>query len=247
MSEKDTAVFSPMAAKPSPEPSDEAQIETANQPAAEAAPAEAGETRPDGPTETTAEPAATNWEQRAKDSQRALSERDRALQELKVELEVLKRTAGVNSQPARDVKAEIEKLEEDVRNDPANAVRYMHQILAMRDEHYARELQGIRSEFERKTIERDPDYKAVQDSLKAVQDIEAFAGLPLAAQIEVAKRMRAQSQPVQMQPRGGVGAVRAVAPKKEPTNDERFGPWLRASGAVKAQAPKGVVQFAMGQ
>lgn len=246
--QKDTAVFSPMLEKASPNPSDEVQIDAAPPVAEEAAPAPAAEARPEGEPESTPEPVATDWERRAKDTQRALSERERALNEARIELEVIKRTMGANSQPAVDAKAEIEKLEEDVRNDPARAVQYVHQLLAMRDDHYQRELMGLRSEFERRAMERDPEFKAVRESLEKVKDIPAFANLPLEAQIEVAKRMRAQAQPAQqMRPPGGVGGQRQIPPKKPETAEERFAPFLRASGAIKSNAPRGVVQFQFGQ
>jgi len=244
MSEKDTAIFSPMIK--SPESSDEGMIDTASQSAVEADLADAGESRPDGNNESTTGSAGSQWEQRAKDAQRALSDRDRHLQDLRVELEVLKRTVGQQAQPERDMKAEIEKLESEVRDDPANAVRYMHQILAMRDEHYQRELHSLRGEFERKEIERDPDAKAVRDSLKVVQDIPEFQFLPLQAQMEVAKRFRAAANGGQMRPPGGVGG-KAVAGKKPVTPEERFGSFLRASGAIRSQAPRGGVQFSMGR
>ena len=244
MSEKDTAVFSPMIK--SPDHSDEGQIDSASPSALEAAPVEAAEERPEAQTEMTTEPVATNWEQRAKDAQRALSERDRSVQDLRVELEVIKRTMGANSQPARDIKAEIEKLESEVRDDPANAVRYVHQLLAMRDDHYQRELQGLRQEFERRELDRNPEAKALQESLSVVQDIPEFQYLPLQAQIEVARRFRATASSPQVRPPGGVGG-KAVAAKKQVTPEERFGAFLRASGAIKNSVPRGVVQFRVGR
>lgn len=244
MSEKDTAVFSPMIK--SPDASDEVQNEVTSPSVTEAAPAEAEETRPESQTELSTEPVDSQWEQRAKDAQRALSERDRGIQDLRVELEVLKRTMGSNSQPAQDIKAEIEKLESEVRDDPAHAVRYMHQLLAMRDEHYQRELQNLKSEFERREIDRNPETKAIRDSLKVVQDIPEFQFLPVQTQIEVAKRLRAAAATPQVRPPGGVGG-KAVAGKKQVTPEERFGAFLKASGAIKSQAPRGVVQFRVGR
>jgi hypothetical protein len=242
MSEKDTAVFSPMIT--SPDHNDEAQIETTSPSVVEAASVDAGETRPDDQTELTTEPANSNWEQRAKDAQRALAERDRGIQDLRVELEVMKRTMGANSQPVQDVKAEIEKLESEVRDDPANAVRYVHKLLAMRDDHYQRELYGLREELQRKELSNNPEYKAIQESLKLVQDIPEFQYLPVQVQAEVARRMRANTS--QMRPPGSVGG-KVVAGKKQVTPEERFGAFLRASGAIKSQAPRGVVPFRMGR
>ena len=242
MSEKDTAVFSPMIT--SPDSSDEAQVDTTSPSVVETEPVEAGEARPADQNESTTEPAGSQWEQRAKDAQRALAERDRGLQDLRVELEVLKRTMGANSQPVQDVKAEIEKLESEVRDDPANAVRYVHKLLAMRDDHYQRELQGLREELQRKDLQANPEYKAIQESLKLVQDIPEFQFLPLQTQMEVARRMRANTS--QMRPPGSVGG-KAVAPKKAVTPEERFGAFLRASGAIRSQAPRGVVPFRMGR
>lgn len=247
--EKDTAVFSPMAKDPSPGTDDEVRApEAALQPAVEAEPAAASEGSPAGPNNEPAEPAATSWEQRAKDTQRALSDRDARLQRLEAQLEVYQK--HLNAQPdtarTRDAKADLERLQEDIRNDPAQAVSYVNNLFAEHERQFGQALSQMAEHYESRLAEIDPASKALKESLKAIEDLPGVKFMPMQEKMELVRRMKTAfggNGSAQMRPPGGVGQQRVVTPQKPPTAEERWAAHLRASGATRSSAPKGVVPF----
>ena len=230
---------------PGRERNDEPQPATGQQPPADGAAntsPQAGSSATDTTVadDTSTQTQGENWEQRFKDTQRTLSDRDQTLAVMQAQLDVLKAVATQRQaeppQPAFDFEAERKKVAEEAVTNPAAVLEFNEKVRALQDGYWARQTAELRQQIEELRAQTDPAYAEVKSGLDAIADLPEIKALTPRARVELAKRMKAvYAGQTRMQPPAGMPAGRRVMPEppKQPDNVEKFRPWLVASGAIK--------------
>lgn len=235
MAEENTAV--PVSSQ-EPGRGDEATPEAGTQsPAADTQPTEAGSTLPPE-ADAIAQPEPQEvLDKRLRDTQRALSERERHAIQLEAENRVLREVAQGRGhvEQNQNIEAEMKAMEEEVRNDPANAVKIFYRTLAQRDQYFHNALEGVRHETARQVVESSAEFAQVRDGIESLQDVQEFKFLSPKAQVDIVSRLQKKAGGQrQLQPPGapvGSRKAAAVAPKEQ-TKEEKYRPFLVASGAI---------------
>lgn len=186
------------------------------------------------------------YQRRWQDTQRALAAREMELVKAHAQVEMLQRMAAPKAQPAPEPPKPVDlaALRQEVDLTPSKMI----DIIADRDRYFQEQLARQAMYFEGQLSQRDPEYTELQPALNAIEDMPEAQYLSPAAKLALVKRIKAATgttQRASIPPTGSAPGQRRVgsAPVQPISNEQRFAPQLRASGAVRDQTKPGVITW----
>jgi hypothetical protein len=207
-------------------------------------PGQVGQTE-SAPVESSVQQPANEYEQRFKDTQRALAQREQEIIRRDAQIELLKSLAAQQPQhrepppPAFNV----EEFKQKVGLQPDLLVDQMIE----RDNYWRDQFVRQEMRLQEQLAQLNPDYQTLQPALKAIEDMPEMQHLSPSARMEMVKRIQATTSGPRatMPPTGTAPGQRRVVPPtaQPPTGEQRFAAQLVASGAAKTQTVPGAIAW----
>lgn len=200
-------------------------------------------------------------EKRFKDTQRAVSERDRKIEALSAQLEMLGKmvSSGGIERETNESKQQYAKRLEEIKQqsieNPGVLADYFGELMQGQHQYFTQELRRQAEAFEAKLIESDPQYAEMRDAIGALDEV-GLSELPASAKAKIAGAMKKHfsgksgdtldAQIIRPSGSPAGGQRKGSEAKKQPSKREQYKAFLTASGALKDDTPKGIVRFTTG-
>lgn len=230
------------------EPQGTQVVEPPVTPAATTPPEQPGQVEPteSAPVESTVQQPVNEYEQRYKDTQRALEQQRLESLRKDAQIELLKGIATGQPQASRTPTPppfDVNEFKQKVSIEPALLV---DQIME-RDNYWRDQLVQQEMRIQQQLAQLNPEYTALQPALKAIEDMPETAFLSPSVKAEMVRRIQATTSGPRatMPPTGTAPGQRRVVPPapQPPTGEQRFAAHLQASGAAKTQTVPGAIAW----